>query len=212
MGLDGLDCGTGIEPGHGTRTTNHTERSPRTSLRGWCTSRCSPLLMEASVGPSPCTSRTRCAQDHPVSPLSPIAQSDEDRRGFARPLHTTPPPFALTQARFWFEGRGVLKRGKKMFLNGCFAKRPRVAHMFNHGWWRLAVGGWRLAVGDWRLVAVGGGWRRLVVGDWWLVAVGSGWRLAVGRRWRLAAVGGWQLVRLVVGGWWSLVAVPKGGP
>ena len=34
-----------------------------------------------------------------------------------------------------------------MFLNGSFAKRPHVAHMFNHGWWRLAVGGWRLAVG-----------------------------------------------------------------
>ena len=31
---------------------------------------------------------------------------------------------------------GVLKRGKKkVFLNGSFAKRPRVAHMFNHGWW-----------------------------------------------------------------------------
>ena len=41
-----------------------------------------------------------------------------------------------------------------------FAKRLRVAHMFNHGWWRLAVGGWRL-------VAVGGGWQQLVIGDWW---------------------------------------------
>ena len=91
-----------------------------------------------------------------------------------------------------------------MFLNGSFAKRPRVAHMFNHGWWRLAVGGWwqlavggwwRLAVGDWRLVAVGGGWRRLVVGDWWLVAVGSGWQLAVGGGWWLAVGGplGWSL-------------------
>ena len=26
-----------------------------------------------------------------------------------------------------------------MFLNGSFAKRPHVAHMFSHGWWRLAV-------------------------------------------------------------------------
>ena len=54
-----------------------------------------------------------------------------------------------------------------MFLSGTFAKRPRVAHMFNHGWWRLAVGGWRLAVGDWRLVAVGGGWWRLAAVDGW---------------------------------------------
>ena len=76
-----------------------------------------------------------------------------------------------------------------MFLNGSLAKRPRVAHLFNHGLWRLAVGG-----GDWRLA----------VGDWWLVVVGSGWPLAVGLRWRLA-VGGWW--RLVVGGWWSLRAV-----
>ena len=91
---------------------------------------------------------------------------------------------------------GSLRERKKMFLNGSFAKILRVAHMFNHGWWQLAVGGWRLAVG--------GGWRRLVVGDWWLVAVGSGWQFAVRRRWRLA-VGSWW--RLVVGGWWSLGAV-----
>ena len=121
-----------------------------------------------------------------------------------------------------------------MFLFTVFPKRPRVAHMFNHGWWWLAIGGWwRLAVGGdwplavaiWRLVAVGGGWRWLVVGDWWLVAIGSGWRLAVGRRRQVAAVGGWWLVvggwwlvavggwwRLAVGGWWSLGAVLKGGP
>ena len=71
-----------------------------------------------------------------------------------------------------------------MFLNGSSAKRPCVAPMVNHGWWRWAIGGWRL-------VAVGGSW----------------WRLAVGDDWRLA-VDGWR--RLVVGGWWQLVAV--GGP
>ena len=81
--------------------------------------------------------------------------------------------------------RGVLNR-KKKFRNGSFAKRLRVAHMFNHGWWRLAVGG-----GWWRLAAVGGGW--------WLVTDGW-WRLAVGRCWRLAIGGGWWLV------------VPRGGP
>ena len=54
--------------------------------------------------------------------------------------------------------RGVLTREKKVFLNGIFATRPHVAHMFNHGWWQLAVGGWwQLVVGGWRL-AVGGGW------------------------------------------------------
>ena len=30
---------------------------------------------------------------------------------------------------------GVLRRKRKVFLNGSFAKRPRAAHMFNHGWW-----------------------------------------------------------------------------
>ena len=91
--------------------------------------------------------------------------------------------------------------------------------MFDHGWWRLAVGSWRLAVGGswWRLAAVGS-WRLVVGGDWWLVGVG-GWRF----RWRVggwqpAAVGGWRLLgvgggwRLAVAGdWWrSLGAVLKG--
>ena len=70
--------------------------------------------------------------------------------------------------------RGVLKKGKKVFLNGNFAKRQRVAHMFNHGWWRLAVGGWRLATcGWWRWVVVGGSWW-LVIGGWWRLAVVGG--------------------------------------
>ena len=73
-----------------------------------------------------------------------------------------------------------------------FQKRPRVAHMFNHGWWRLAVGGWwGLPVGGWRLV-VGGNWQ-LVMGGWWRLAAVDGW-------W-LVAIGGWRLV--AVGGWWQ---------
>ena len=41
---------------------------------------------------------------------------------------------------------------------GRSLRKRRVAHMFNHGWWRLAVGGWwRLAIGGLRL-AVGGSW------------------------------------------------------
>ena len=52
--------------------------------------------------------------------------------------------------------RGGGGRGE-VFQNG---ERLRVAHMFNHGPWRLAVGGWRrLAVGGWQRLAVGGGWR-----------------------------------------------------
>ena len=104
-----------------------------------------------------------------------------------------------------------------MFLNGSFAKRPRVAHMFNHGWWRLAVGGgwWRLVVvgGGWWLV-IGGWWRLAVVGGWRLVAAGGqhlvaagGWRLAVGG-WRLAVGGGKRLT--AVGGWWLVVGGPLG--
>ena len=107
---------------------------------------------------------------------------------------------------------GSLRGGKKVFLDGSFAKRPRVAHMFNNGWWRLAVGGWwRLSVGGWRwrLVAVGGGWW-LVIGGWWRLAVVGGWRLVAAGGWQRLAVGGWRW--LVVGGWWSLGAVPKGGP
>ena len=65
---------------------------------------------------------------------------------------------------------------KKVSLKVSFVKRPRVADMFNDGWWRLAVGGW------WRLAV--GGWWRLAAGGWRL-AVGGGW-------WRLVAVGGWR--------------------
>ena len=77
--------------------------------------------------------------------------------------------------------RGVLerKKEKKLFLNGSFVKRPRVVHMFNHGWWRLAVGGWRLAVGGAWWLVIGGWWWLAVVGHWQLVAAGS-WRLAFG--------------------------------
>ena len=74
-------------------------------------------------------------------------------------------------------GPGRSLTGEKKNCSGTwfFQKRPRVAHVFNHGWWRLAVGGWwRLPVGGWWLAAVGGGWRQLAVGDGWLVAVGSG--------------------------------------
>ena len=77
-----------------------------------------------------------------------------------------------------------------MFQNCSLAKRPRVAHMFNLGWWRLvAVGGWRLAVG--------GGWR-LAVGGWWRL-VG----LAVGGLWgrSLTAVSAKKIM-----------GVPKGPP
>ena len=63
-------------------------------------------------------------------------------------------------------------RGKKYSRNGRSAKRSRVAHMFNHGWWRLVVGGW------WRLAV--DGWWRLAVGGWWRLAVDGWWRLAVG--------------------------------
>ena len=54
-------------------------------------------------------------------------------------------------------GQGGPEGKKEVFLSGSFAKRPRVAHIFNHGWRRLAVGGgWRLAVGGgwWSLGAV----------------------------------------------------------
>ena len=83
--------------------------------------------------------------------------------------------------------RGVLKRKTKVFRNGSCAKRRRVAHMFNHGRWRLvAIGGWRLTTGSWwRLVVVGGGWW-LVIGGWWRLTVVGVWRLAVGG-------GGWWL-------------------
>ena len=64
----------------------------------------------------------------------------------------------------WGASGGSLREKKKeWFLSGSFARRPHVAHMFDHSWWRLVVvgGGW------WRLVVVGGGWWRLVVGGWW---------------------------------------------
>ena len=124
-----------------------------------------------------------------------------------------------TELRGEGAGRSLTgKKERKCSVTQFSQKSPRALRVFNHGWWRLAVGGWRLAVGgdwrlavgNWRLVAVGGwrlavgGWRRLAVGSWQL-AVGGGWRLAVGG-WRRLAVGSWQLAvgggwRLAVGGW-----------
>ena len=112
----------------------------------------------------------------------------------------------------WGPGRSLTEK-KKCSVAQFSQKSPRALHVFNHGWWRLAVGGWRLAVGGdwrlavghWRLVVVGGGWWLAVGGWWWLVVVGR-WRLvAVGGLRRLVAVGGWW--GLAVGGWWSLGAV-----
>ena len=73
-------------------------------------------------------------------------------------------------------GRSLGEKKSVPKLQFC---KNTACHMFNHGWWQLAVGGWRL-------VAVGGSWRRLVVGDWRLVGVGG---------WRQLAVDGWRLVR-----------------
>ena len=75
---------------------------------------------------------------------------------------------ALISSRAVLRGRG----GGEVFQNCSFAKRLHVAHMCNHGWWRLA------AVGGWRLM-VGGDGQRFAVGGWWWLAVGGGWRLVV---------------------------------
>ena len=58
-----------------------------------------------------------------------------------------------------------------------FQKRPRVAHMFNHGWWRFALaadGDYRVEVGGWWFVENSGSWKQLAAGDRGLVAVCSG--------------------------------------
>ena len=54
--------------------------------------------------------------------------------------------------------RAVLKRKKKCSKMAILQKKSRVAYMFNHGWWLLAVGGsWWLVIGGcWWLAAVGG--------------------------------------------------------
>ena len=38
--------------------------------------------------------------------------------------------------------RGVLKREKKQKKSVPIHKKTACSHMFNHGWWRWAVGGW----------------------------------------------------------------------
>ena len=171
-----------------------------------------------------CSDRTVCGLDQTKKPQKKAAKHSQS----SLPSLRTPgsQPSACQGLAHWTAGRPLReKKQRKVFLYTVSPKRPRAAHIFNHGCWRLAVGGWRLAVGgdwrlavgNWRLVAVGGGWWRLVVGDWWLVAVVGGWPLALGCRWRLKAVGGWRLVAgggwrwLVVGGWWSLGEVLKGG-
>ena len=63
-------------------------------------------------------------------------------------IHQAPPEHAAHHR--WVKLRVVLKGGKKkqVFQNCSFSKKPCVAHMFNHGWWRSAVW-WQLAVGGW---------------------------------------------------------------
>ena len=65
---------------------------------------------------------------------------------------------ALHQARLYIESRAVVNGEKKKVFRYQFSqKSPRALHVFNHGWWRLAVGAWwRLAVSNLRLAAVGG--------------------------------------------------------
>ena len=69
-------------------------------------------------------------------------------------------PWARTTATATAAHGGSFREGgknRKVFLYTVSPKRLRVAHMFNHGWWRLAVGGWwPLAAGSWQLAV--GGW------------------------------------------------------
>ena len=53
--------------------------------------------------------------------------------------------------------RGVLKRERKAFLNGSFAKKTACSS-YVQPWW--------VAIGGWRLVAIGGWWWLVVVGGW----------------------------------------------
>ena len=79
---------------------------------------------------------------------------------FASPLHNC---ITVPVHNIAFAPRQSLRGKQKVFQNCSFAKSLCVAHMFNHGWSPLAIGGCRL-------VAVGSGW--------WL-AIGGGWSLAV---------------------------------
>ena len=106
---------------------------------------------------------------HTLTPLQPCPPSRLRRphpstcAGWHRahcPCLTTQTQQAIFSHHFTFIGLwgrkcppGAVRKGggEEVVQNGSFAKRPRVAHMFSHGWWRLAAGGW------WQL-AVGGGW------------------------------------------------------
>ena len=49
---------------------------------------------------------------------------------------------------YWL-GRSARGKKIKLFQSCNFAKGSHLAHMFNHSWWRLAVGDWwQLAVGS----------------------------------------------------------------
>ena len=109
-------------------------------------------------------------------------RADPPRSGSRPPwlcrAEETPPPDTSHLGSADETGRSL--RGiKKVFQNCNFAKRQRVAHTFNHGWWQLAGGGWRLVGIGGRRSAVGGGW--------WQLAVVGGWRLVVGEGWWLAS-------------------------
>ena len=202
--------------------TTWTQKKTRKCIQS-CRSRC--LFSEASpndsvqlhVGSAVCVLCCMYPQGCQPDPL-PSSSPTSNHAG------SVVPSVLANADQMWLPG--VLRTGrslageKKSVPLHIFPKEACGAlHVFNHGWWWLAVGSWwRLTVGSWQL-AVGGGWWRLVVGDWWCVAVGSGWRLVAAGGWRrLAAVGGWRLVavggwwELAVGGWWSPGAVLKGGP
>ena len=116
-------------------------------------------------------------------PAGPVALLGHSQRApTPTPLAQADPSFCRTlHFKCWVPFAGICHavagqslRGKKLpklFQNCSFAKTPPVAHMFNHGWWRLVAGGWRL-------VAVGGGWWS-AIGGWWGLVVGGWWRLVV---------------------------------
>ena len=155
----------------------------------WCTSRGPHVLKLANVTTNPCLMGPYYIS-HAIKLRAPYAYCSLDKGvaftggGGAQCSHD-PPENPTTggsicpqgnnsrfrqQSSIFSVTRAVLNGKKNPSGTWLFQKRPRVAHMFNHGWWRLAVGGWwRLPVAGCRLV-VGGGWRRLAavtaVGSW----------------------------------------------
>ena len=158
----GFHCKTSAACGEGSgryKTVAVTTPNPNGQVsHGWHGTMCCPL------DGNPCKPEYSLVLCHHLQgqssvPLSSVLPQAKNCGPFVRPASQHGPDQCLNGSPWVSEHYGgstcpqdhtadprhlyVLNGGgKKVFQKGSFAKRSRVAHMFDHGWWRWAVGGW----------------------------------------------------------------------